>query len=792
MICTAELLIIKSWAVAVAASDPTFDDSDWVSMGNVPGASGTVNATVIDAAGNLYIGGEFNAVANVVASNIAKWDGTNWWALGSGVDGNVQALAISGSVLYAGGWFTTAGGVPANYVAKWDGTNWTALAGGLDYLVNGLWAYNGDLYAGGSFSTATNSGGFPVRVNHIAKWNGVSWSSIGGGVNGFVDCIVNSGSILYIGGAFSSATNYFGSGGTVSVNNIARWNGSAWSSPGSGLVDPSYPWRSEVFSLAVSGSDVYAGGYFVTGSGAINVAKWNGSAWSALGGGCDGGVYALTTSAGVLHAGGIFGHAGSAAVDSVARWDGTSWSRLASGPDTGAIVNSLAASASNLFAGGSFSTAGGMPASYVARWDGGSWSNLASGAGLNNYVNALARSGNDLYVGGQFTFTGTAAANRVVKWSGSDWSSLGQGISAPAGYPYDGGQVSVIAVSGNEVYVGGNFTTAGTNAAASIAKWSSNHWVGVGQGVDNVVRAIGFSGSNVYAAGDFTTATNSDGGTIAACHVARWDGGSWSPVGLGVDGEVDAVAVSGTNVYVGGWFINASNSDGTTVLANRVAMWDGVRWRALGSGIEGGVSALVISGSNIYVGGLFKIAGGIAATNVARWDGNTWSALDVGLIDPANAYESGVSALAMYGGDLYAAGTFTMAGNLPVNRIARWDGKAWASLGSGANAGVNALAFLGSDLYAGGYFTTAGGKVSAYVARASLPLPMLSVKRAGSNVIVSWPVANSSGFTLEEAPAISSSVNWFPNTNSISSDATNNSVTIPAAGLSMFFRLRGP
>jgi hypothetical protein len=50
-----------------------------------------------------------------------------------------------------------------------------------------------------------------------------------------------------------------------------------------------------VFALAVSGSDVYAGGNFKTAGGgaATNIAKWNGSSWSALGSGMIGGFHAL-------------------------------------------------------------------------------------------------------------------------------------------------------------------------------------------------------------------------------------------------------------------------------------------------------------------------------------------------------------------------------------------------------------------------------------------------------------------------------------------------------------------
>ena len=61
-------------------------------------------------------------------TNIAKWNGSSWSALGSGMgrgDIGVIALAVSGSDLYAGGYFTTAGGSAANYIAKWNGSSWS-------------------------------------------------------------------------------------------------------------------------------------------------------------------------------------------------------------------------------------------------------------------------------------------------------------------------------------------------------------------------------------------------------------------------------------------------------------------------------------------------------------------------------------------------------------------------------------------------------------------------------------------------------------------------------------------
>ena len=82
--------------------------------------------------------------------------------------------------------------------------------------------------------------------------------------------------------------------------------------------------------------------------------------------------------------------------------------------------------------------------------------------------------------------------------------------------------------------------------------------------------------------------------------------------------------------------------------------------------------------------------------------------------------------MAVSGTDLYAGGHFTMADGVAVNRIAQWNDSHWSPLGSGMGAPpgplpvVNALAVLASDLYVGDHFTTAGGKVSAHLARVRL------------------------------------------------------------------------
>ena len=255
------LLVDDSAAAYPVRIDPTFSDDNWISMGGLPGANGLVRAAVTDAAGDLYIGGDFTAVGDIIANRVAKWNGTNWSALGEGLNGTVYALAVSGSDLYVGGNFTTAGGSAANRVAKWNGSNWSALGAGLNNTVNALAVSGSDLYVGGQFAYATNAGPSTVRVNGIAQWNGSSWSALGSGVIGFVNALAVSGSDLYVGGHFTT-------GGGSGANCVAKWDGSSWSALGSGL-------DSDVNALAVSGSDLYVGGRFYTAGGpaAMRIAK---------------------------------------------------------------------------------------------------------------------------------------------------------------------------------------------------------------------------------------------------------------------------------------------------------------------------------------------------------------------------------------------------------------------------------------------------------------------------------------------------------------------------------------
>ena len=138
-------------------------------------------------------------------------------------------------------------------------------------------------------------------------------------------------------------------------------------------------------------------------------------------------------------------------------------------------------------------------------------------------------------------------------------------------------------------------------------------------------------------------------------------------------------------------------------------------------GLNGPINAFAIMpNGDLVAGGTFTAAGGVAVNRIARWNGIAWSAMGSGM-------DGTVSSLAILpSGTLVAGGTFNTADGVLVRGIARWNGTAWSGLGSGMSQqgwvgvvpGVYALAVLpGGDLVAAGFFRSAGGVSANSIAR---------------------------------------------------------------------------
>ena len=178
---------------------------------------------------------------------------------------------------------------------------------------------------------------------------------------------------------------------------------------------------------------------------------------------------------------------------------------------------------------------------------------------------------------------------------------------------------------------------------------------------------------------------------------------TWHALGDGLNGSVSVLVVHENELYAGGSFTDAGNDPE----ADFIAKWNGNNWEHVAPGLFGPVQAIAFSGNDIYVGGGFPPIGSDTTKKyIARWDGTTWHSLGTGVNKP-------VYAIAVNGNKIYVGGWFSNVGGIEsADHIALWENNGWHALGSGIvpfNIGVYTIAVDGNDLYAGGNFYSAGG-----------------------------------------------------------------------------------
>lgn len=477
----------------------------WSSLNQYSGPDGAAEATVTwdpDGAGPLaavfVAGGTFPAAGRVLAANVAAWDGATWQPLGAGLDGRVRALAVFNGSLVAAGDFTGSGGAPVANIARWDGAVWQPLGTGMSNAgpsattpstVAALAVFNGELIAGGQFTTA---GG--VAASNIARWNGAAWQGVSGGISGAgarVEALTVWAGALHAGGVFTTA-------GTTAASRIARWTGASWQPLGAGITSPlAY---AGVKCLAVFGGALVCGGTFTAAGGlpVNHAARWDGSAWQALGGGFFSfslGGYAsveeLAVQGGVLVAGGAFDVAGGVAARSIARWDGVAWQPLGVVEES---VTSVAVHGPDLLVNAR------------RRWDGTAWTAMEPGwlTGTNAAVNAVVSFRGELIAGGRFSVSGTAGPANVARFDGTSWHRLGSGI--PGGTSASYAEVNALAVHNGDLIVAGQFLQAGGITVNHVARWDGSAWSALGggsPGFDSVAVALAVYNGDLIAGGGF-------------------------------------------------------------------------------------------------------------------------------------------------------------------------------------------------------------------------------------------------------------------------------------------------
>ncbi|MBI4672451.1 MAG: fibronectin type III domain-containing protein [Chloroflexi bacterium] len=296
------------------------------------------------------------------------------------------------------------------------------------------------MYAGGAlFGVGTQ------RANGLARWDTLTqtWTPLGNTTCASGDCIAEIHSIsfdgnnMYVGGEFSQL-------GGVPANDLAKWDGSQWSAVGNFAKGP-------VDAIAVKDGLVYVGGAF------DSIDEWNGQTWRRIGrldGATNPHVNALVFWGDALYAGGLFSRVNQQAVGNLARWDGTTWTA----PPGASEVFAIAPAGNRAFIAVSDA---------ILQLKGSHLTQLGTGA-LVGFLD-VAVGDNVVYRAG---YAGLPIGLKgIEQWDGVQWQMLGSSVS-PGPWNYDTA-VQAIAAHGKDIYIGGMFSIVGDKPASNFAKWTN-------------------------------------------------------------------------------------------------------------------------------------------------------------------------------------------------------------------------------------------------------------------------------------------------------------------------------
>jgi hypothetical protein len=653
-------------------------------------------------------------------------------------NGHVIAVARDGGTIYIGGNFTHVG--PATGAAVPIDAASGLPPPSFPKVVGVVSAVAPDGAGGwyiGGFFTAV--GGLPrSNLAHVASDLSVSaWNP---GANDAVHDLAVSGTTLFVSGRFTSIGGQ--ARNRIAALDVATGAATAWNPDANEIVG----------TLAVSGSTVYAVGSFTSIGGqarsyiaALDAATGAATAWNPA---PDNEVYGVAVSGSTVYVGGAFIGIGGQTRPRIAGLDAATGAATAWNPGANDVVSDLAVSGPTVYVRGTFTSIGGQSRFSIAALDALTGMATAWDPQPNDFVSSLAVSGPLVYVGGLFTQIGGQArfglaALDAATASATPWS------------PSCDGEVNELAVSGSTVYAGGRFGSIGgvprsCIAALDAASGMATAW---NPGSSANVHALAVSGAVVYAGGHFTSIGGQPRNRIAALDAATGAATAWDPDahgGVFYSPSVSALAVSGSTIYVGGLFTEIGGQTRNRIAAIDATTGAATAWNpdAQGGPFGPDVQALVVSGSIVYAGGTFTSIGGQARNGIAALDAATGAATAWNPNAQPDFYGPSVFALAVSGSTVYAGGGFTHIGGQPRNRIAALDATSGLATfwNPNANVDVYALAVSGSTVYAGGGFTTIGGQARSKIAALD----------ATSGVATTWNAGAAEG--LVSGLAVSGSV----------------------------------
>jgi uncharacterized delta-60 repeat protein len=548
----------------------------WAPLGL--GISGASAATAVDALailpdGDILVGGSFQSAGIFGAASLARYNPNSgsWSSFATGVGGISTPVIFSlvplpGGEVLVGGRFTNAGDSTANSIAVFNpdtqawrslGSGGLGLGGSVTFLSNFVYTTtvlpNGDVLAGGLFISLGSSDQGILRYSSATQL----WSPPLGGTSGPVTPIVLPNGEVYVTGQFSVIQG-------TPANTLARYSPttSTFTSMGLGPSD-------SVTSIArLPDGDLAALGSIHLSSGATATSarfhqatgEWSSLIWPLQ----SSGNPILPTAMAQLPGGDIvvssssLDSAAGVPVNHFARWNValSTWSDLGySGNDTPTLF--LGFPSGDVALGWSY-VSSSSPLQYslgVVRYvaASGTWSNIAAVNASNAYVSLGAIAADpttgDAIIGGYFQFnTPGGPAQDIMRVNAA-------GAQTAMGAGADNSINSVAVLPSGDIIASGYFTQIGGQSINSLARYNPTRgtWSPLGLGIDGSAAIAALPNGDLLAGGSFTTA----GGQLSA-YIARYSFAQACPADIDCSG---AVEVADIFAFINDWFANDPAAD---------------------------------------------------------------------------------------------------------------------------------------------------------------------------------------------------------------------------------------
>jgi hypothetical protein len=382
----------------------------------------------------------------------------------------------------------------------------------------------------------------------------------------------------------------------------------------------------------------------------------------------------------------------------------------------GHIYSSLADGKGGWYIGGVFTKVGAIPRNNIAHItrdfevdqnfhpDVLVWGDRL-GSQYGGGVNAMALSGDTLFIGGNFSEINkqkarNLAAFNTVTGAVFDWHLNQVGV----------GEVASMAIAGSRLFVAGQFSSYDDKGNLLFNKQlvafdtKTSHITDFRIEADDEILQMGVVGNELYVSGRFMNIAGKRRGGIASIDTQTGLVTEWDIHNAVENAYTKAMTVNDETVFVTGYFILDGNSKDVLIIDHRTKSVKSWYFNSFSQGL---IESLAFLDQTLYLGGTFEKIMDYPRANLFAIDINT------GAIKDWNPFAGGaVKTLSISNGKIFAGGLFASIGGTKRNNLVALDATNGTALPWDPNpdSWVASIGIYKDLVYVGGGFRNIGGK----------------------------------------------------------------------------------